>query len=355
MVDSNIKKLAGSVSAAKALAKADQQRRENAPRILNPSEVRGEYDADRMLTTTLGGVKRLMTIEDLVQFRKNAAVAGRNFVGGITARQVIDRSLTVDRDRARKEITWATPVMAQRNIKGNLAVRFNTDASQRNGASRHYVLVEFLGYQNAVVSGAYSASRAARGMAKEKIKFDCDCGRHTYWLRYLSTIGNYNAGRAETGYPKERNPNLVGIACKHVLRVMAEIEGSVYVHKFLERAIEKARLDNGKTQIKASQKDANKNIEKQATRSTSRIDSRAERDLYRSRIALRKRVDTTRKDIKQPKVVASGSRKIGSMKRLVSGGNLSLNNQTEAILMQTIKGLGLSREQAIALLKNVTK
>lgn len=349
MVDSSDRKIAGSIGASKARAKASQDKRDSAPNILNPSEVRGEYDANRMLETTLGGIKRVMTSDDLAAFRRNAAIAGKNFVGGITARQVIDQSLSVDRKRARQEILWAMPSHASKNQKGNLSVNFNTDASKRNGATRHYVQVEFSGFQTAIASGAHAAPRAARIMTKEKIKFDCDCGRHTYFLRYVATIGNYNAGRAETGYPKIRNPNLVGIACKHVLRVMAEIEGGAYVLQFLTRAIEKARKDNGKVRIQSSQKEADKQIEKQSGRSTTRLDSREERDLHRSRLALRKSAAAARVNMPKPKVSAGGSRKLGQI------GKMGHNKTTETILLQTIQGLGISREQAISMLQSLNK
>lgn len=344
-VSSELKKVSGSVSIAKQLAKADQQRRERAATILNPSEVRGEYDANRMLTTTLGGEKRVMTHDDIATFRKNAAVAGKNFVGGITARQVIDQSLSIDRKRAREEINWANPVFGSVNQKGNLAVRFNTAASGRNGSSRHYVQVEFTGVQTAVASGAHAPLKAARLMSKEKIRFDCDCGRHTFWFRYISTIGNFNAGRAETGYPKIRNPNITGIACKHVLRVMAEIEGGSFTLTFLARAIENLRKKGEKARTQTKQKEANKEIDKQSKRSTTRIDSREERDLHRTRLALRKSANAYRQNMPKPKVIGSGSRKIEQL------GRIGMNNKTaETMLLQIIQGLGISREQAIAML-----
>lgn len=349
MVDESARKIAGSLGEARARAKASQDKRDSAPNILNPHEVRGEYDANRMLETTLGGIKRIMTADDLAAFRRNAQIAGKSFVGGITARQIIDRSLSVDRKRARQEILWAMPSHAKKSQKGNLFVNFNTDASGRNGSSRHFVQVEFLGFQTAIVSGAHAPLRAAREMAKDKIKFDCDCGRHTYFLRYLATIGNYNAGRAETGYPKIRNPNLVGIACKHVLRVMAEIEGGAYVLKFLADAIEKARKNNGKVRQQTSQKEADKQIEKQSGRSTTKLDAREERDLHRSRLALRKSATLARQKMPKPKVVAGGSRKLGQI------GKMGPDKATETILLQTIQGLGISREQAIAMLQSLKK
>ncbi|WP_179187027.1 hypothetical protein [Staphylococcus aureus] len=74
--------------------------------------------------------------------------------------------MSVDRQKARREILWAMPSHASKSQKGNLFVNFNTDASKRNGKTRHYVQVEFLGFQTAVVSGAHAPLKAARLMAK---------------------------------------------------------------------------------------------------------------------------------------------------------------------------------------------
>jgi len=74
----------------------------------------------------------------------------------------------------------------------------------------------------------------------------------------------------ETGFPKVRNPNLTGIACKHIVRVAAEIDkssGSIVM--FLERLMAKAKSsDTGKASIRTSQKEAERTIKNQARRTT---------------------------------------------------------------------------------------
>lgn len=37
---------------------------------------------------------------------------------------------------------------------------------------------------------------------------------------YLNTVAGTVLGRKEGGFPKIRNPNMTGVACKHILRVM---------------------------------------------------------------------------------------------------------------------------------------
>ena len=346
-----IGKLAGTAAEAKQLERQDALQRKTAPRILSPKEMQGEYDAARLLTTTLGtadGVPRELTADDLAAFRQNARELGNKFKGGITARQAIDLSLKIDRDRARREITVAVPSAARalrqgRNIKG-LEVRFVTNASKKYGATKHFVNVEFTGYATAIASGAMSEAKAASLMRKQGIRFDCDCGRHTYWYRYLATVGNYNYGRSENGYPKIRNPRLTGIACKHVLRVMAEIEGSAMVQNFLTRAITKGRAaEDGKASIRMSQKEADQQAEKQAKRHKGGAAVVGDRDYDRARAALRKQ---SRSTTAKPKRVASGSKRV----RALAG-----DPKAEASLLAVIGQLGISREQAIAILKGATK
>lgn len=343
-------KLAGATGEARARAKADADQRAaagNAEKsvILNPQDVRGDYDVARLLTTTLGGKMRAMTSDDLAAFRHNAKLLGNRFKGGITPRNVIDMSEAEDRKRARIQITVAVPAAA-RGVKDSskkvdrLEVRFITNASKDSSDERHYVMVEFMGYPAAVASGAMSASKAAALMRRQNVRFDCDCGRHRYWYRYLATIGNYNAGRAESGYPKIRNPNLAGMACKHVLRVMTEIEASGLVLSFLARAIEKGRKsEDGTGSIRTSQKEADKQAAKQAARPKVRAASSGDRDFERAAAALRKASRATK---------TTAKRAAGGGKRLAA---LSGEPAAKDMLLGIISQLGITREQAIAILE----
>lgn len=294
-------KIKGHISEARNRAATDRREREAAEKspnsiILTKREVQGEWDASRVLMTTIGGAPRPITTNDLAQFRHNMRIAQKNFNGdGITARQVIDlassrpmpgASPETDIDRARKQITMAVPVSAFNN-----EIRFITNSGPNSDVNRHHVLVRFNAFVEAanklMASGAKDRKdpkQTANWLRKQKLAFDCDCGRHRYWFRYISTIGNFNSGRKELGFPKIRNPNLKGVACKHVLRVMSEVESSGVVLNFLSRHMEKLRDSADNTaRHQSKQAEINEELNKKATSRTRTIKTSDQRAAERKR------------------------------------------------------------------------
>jgi hypothetical protein len=193
-------------------------REANAKRVLGTDTIRDkDVDAARLLFTTLGGQLRPITMADLRQFEHNAQQLGSRFKGGITARGVVDASLKVDRERANAQIHTAVAMSAKEG-----ALHFVTNAGPDSDVSRHHVHVKFPAYPSFATSTA-DPKRAARSMLNGPLLFECDCGRFRYWYRYIATKGKFVHGRLETGFPKIRNPNLVGVSCKHGLRVMQAV------------------------------------------------------------------------------------------------------------------------------------
>ncbi|MCA0214693.1 MAG: hypothetical protein LCH79_16135 [Proteobacteria bacterium] len=235
--------------------------RQRAARILNPTEVGGEYDAGRLLTTTMGGHLHAITHEDLRTFRQNVQLLGKRFRGGITAKAIIDLSLPEDRERANREIKTAVPMQS---IGGR--VHFITNAGPKSDVARHHVHVEFLTF-SAAVSSPGPAADLVKPVVSGALKFDCDCGRHTYWYRYIATVGKYNSGRDETGFPKIRNPNLRGVACKHILRVMQQLSMPI-IKQQIARMIENARENLDKRPKVLSKKQAEQIAEQQRAQET---------------------------------------------------------------------------------------
>jgi hypothetical protein len=235
---------------AKASFDFDLARRQAAKTILNPNEVSGEYDVTRALMTTLGGEIRPLTIDDMRTFQQTIRRAKDRFKSkfraGITAQGVIDLSLQEDRDRANKQIHMAVPVQ----LRGS-KVHFLTNAGPNSDVTRHHVLIDLLDFDAVVAASPNEPKKIGKLLANGRLAFDCDCGRHVFWMRFLSTIGGYNAGRNETGFPRIRNPKLHGIACKHVLRVMHVMLKDQSVQAKLASTVLKARgaLDRNKPKV----------------------------------------------------------------------------------------------------------
>jgi len=217
---------------------ADLEQRQAANTILKPNEVSGEYDAGRLLMTTRRGTLRPITHADIRAFQQNIArlKKDRRFTGGITAQDVIDLSLDTDRKRANAEIRTSVPVAVKADV-----FHFVTNSGPDSDVSRHHVHVEFMDFESEVAASKLDPKKIGKAVAKGKLKFNCDCGRHRYWFRYIATIGHYNYSRPETGYPKIRNPKLQGVACKHVLRTMHVILRDAAIHNRIADQVVKAR------------------------------------------------------------------------------------------------------------------
>ena len=186
------------------------------PVFLRPSDLAGETNFSETLMTTLGGKLRTITTDDIKAFAHNVEVVKTKYKSGITPQQVINWSLSDDRELANKQIHLCAPFSRKAGVQ-----RFITNASAGSPSKRHYVTVEFNNFAALVTAPRKVGAAITREqLANGTIKFDCDCGKHNFWFRYLATIGQYAHGRLESGFPKIRNPNLQGVACKHVLRVM---------------------------------------------------------------------------------------------------------------------------------------
>jgi hypothetical protein len=204
--------------------KAERKRKNNI--LLKPTDVGGGYDFSRALLTSMGGVRRQITQDDIRAFEKFTRDLGAKYIKkGITAKQVIEFSNEIDRERSNKQIFIAPLARAQQGL-----LQFVTNAGPESKHQRHIVRVKFPAFD------AYAASprsldggsaKVAKAMIEGPLQFDCDCERHRYVFRYIATRGGFNIGppigRNEDSFPKLTNPKLEGIACKHALRVMKQI------------------------------------------------------------------------------------------------------------------------------------
>lgn len=198
-------------------------------------------DAATMIDLTFGndkgGLSQTLTEADLRQYAKNVSQAQTRFKGGITPQQVINGSRAIDIERSNKQIFLAAVFSRKADT-----FRYVTNASAQSKDSKHYVVVQFLGYGGQVTgTDSISTYLVKKNVTDGKIRFTCDCGRHKFYYNYLAGVGNYEIGAKEHRIPFIRNPDLGGLACKHVLRVMKEITSATGV-AYIRTQINKDRV-----------------------------------------------------------------------------------------------------------------
>lgn len=230
------------------IQKQQRKKRRKARRTLTP-RLLGKRNRELDAFLNLGKKKdgTYFTPEDIRRFdaaRQSHKKGFRNTVPGITYAQLVAQSTSIDIKRANNRVSDGTGIKAATflGIKHNLAV-ISVKASEESVHQHHRVRIRFEEWDQAVEDiGEDDAKKAriAADLCKGRVSFDCDCGRHQYWYRYMATAGNYAvAPPKEYAFPKIRNPDLTGVACKHVLHTMTRFQSSTW-HRAIINALEKA-------------------------------------------------------------------------------------------------------------------
>ncbi|MEC6832974.1 hypothetical protein VXS06_14500 [Photobacterium toruni] len=183
------------------------------------------------------------TKDDLRKFeqeRKNHKSRFNSKKAGITYHQLVSGSREIDIKRANNQSDDGLGI-TRANLSGIRAdtVLIRVKASTKSVHQEHLVKIrldEWDDLLNDPPAGNYK--QAVKDACKGRISIDCDCGRHQYWYRYLATMGNYCvAPPKEFAYPKIKNPELKGVACKHVLKAAVMLQ-SIAWHGVLARQME---------------------------------------------------------------------------------------------------------------------
>lgn len=361
--------LSGKTSEARERFRADRVRREAASeRILFPDDLSGDYDFERALKTTLGGEIREITESDLKALTATIKNAKNKYKGGVTARQIIDLSVSdpkkytykpteaekkkgkkdwsgkSDIDKAKAEIKFAVPTSFLSGV-----MRFTTNASKDHGEKRHFQEVRFIKFDEAVLNTEKTPKNAALWLRRQQVKFNCSCDRHTFVFRYLATLGNYAEGRQEKGFPKERNARLNGIACKHMLRVASEIDSkSPSIIQMLETAIIRARQKDKKAKISAQVRQTKKEIKKLINGKRAKTAIRSSKDLKR-RVITNTKIKPSKQQNRIQKTLNENSDKIKLVKNLRAYAALSDDNIAKVLAAQ----YSINENAALALIKEV--
>lgn len=168
------------------------------------------------------GGKVSYTLADLNKMATAMGKAENKFgeaTRGVTVAELIRSSRKIDIERAKK-ITNSTLYKFDGSI-----LLFRSRAGDDSKVAFHQVKVRLEDWEHEVRAGQGNAYLpAAANATRGRVSFDCDCGRHQYWYRYLATIGGFALDPKEYAFPKIRNPKLQGCCCKHVIKTLAVMQ-----------------------------------------------------------------------------------------------------------------------------------
>lgn len=261
-----------------ALRREQKSERRNAIHTLNPSQIQQALKTGKIppnMEVLMGGKDdgSPFTIEDLKGFDKARKRLERQYASsskGAPISQLISASRSVDVQRANEEIRWARLY----KVRGNL-LHFNVTASGKYDADFHQVRVRLEDWMPAMASAKTFRAGAKRAL-EGSVSFDCGCGRHQFWYRYVATVGNFAVAPYEKDFPKVRNPSLTGCCCKHVLKTLQTLK-SPTVMQVLSKEMERQASASGfagDTQDKFIRQDEHKQLEKARPRDVNQIEAK---------------------------------------------------------------------------------
>lgn len=168
--------------------------------------------------------KGFYSFEELQAFRKMIkklqGETGGMATRGVAVRQLLSMSDKKDIERANTEIKYSR--MYQ--VRGSMLKFIVPSSGNSNYDGFYQVRVRLEGWDAALVSGK-RWEKAAADATMGRVSIDCQCGRHQYWYRYLAGVAGYAlTPPTEKDFPKIRNPNLSGAACKHVIKTLQTLQ-----------------------------------------------------------------------------------------------------------------------------------
>ncbi|MGL5103037.1 MAG: phage tail protein, partial [Plesiomonas sp.] len=172
------------------------------------------------------------TSDELKKFESNRGQIKSRYnskTAGITYAQLISSCAAIDIKRANNAVNDGSGIKSASFIgmEHNVAI-ISVVASNKSKDSHHRVKIRFDEWDDALESASdrdAKSLRIIRSLCSGRISFDCDCGRHKYWYRYIATAGNFALSPPkEYIYPKILNPNLKGLACKHVIHSVTRMQ-----------------------------------------------------------------------------------------------------------------------------------
>ena len=217
------------------------EHRADAVGLLTPALLRKHIKSGTDLVLAYGrkGATVSYTVDDLKRFveaRERADKAFRPETRGVPLAQLENASREADRQRS-QEVKSALLY----KVSGNMLF-FQV---QGNINPHYLVRVRLEDWERHLHNPYLNPLIAAKEAATGRISFDCACGRHQYWYRYLTQIGGFAINPPkEQDFPKIRNPGLTGCCCKHVLKVLRVLKTNA-IQTVLSRELERQSASVG--------------------------------------------------------------------------------------------------------------
>lgn len=214
----------------------NREARLDAVGLLTPKLLKQHLRSGQDLVLAYGrrGETVTYSLADLKKFAdaiQRSQAEHKSEIPGVPLMQLEAMSLPIDKERAAR----VKSAMFYR-INGNM-LQFQVTASPNSKVKHHQVKIRLESWEQRMLD-APDFLTGAKQAAVGNISFDCTCGRHQYWYRYLATLGKFAVAPLEKDFPKIRNPNLKGCCCKHVLKVLKTLKSSG-IHGILAKAMEK--------------------------------------------------------------------------------------------------------------------
>ncbi|MEY8772690.1 phage tail protein [Erwinia sp. ACCC 02193] len=273
-----------------------QKRRRRKARQLTPAVLKNK-SLDEILKLGKKQVGTFFTKDDLKGFEQNRKTVRKQFTGtqpGITHAQLVAHSRSIDVKRANNKVDDGSGISnaAFKGIRQNIAL-IDVTASQRSVHNNHRVEIRFEEWDQAMDDAAgnnvAAQQRLVKNMVKGRVSVNCDCGRYQYWYRYIATAGNFTiAPPKEFVYPKLKNPQLEGVACKHIIHALTRMQGAGWQSRVLMTLRKNAQGEHyGDDPKKTTEYFSDEEIKRLNRNRKSQIDQRAARaefDRYQSRL-----------------------------------------------------------------------
>lgn len=231
------------------IIKGIARERKNAVGILDPSMLTDSFlkqleDAGQNLVLAYGrnGELRQYSLDML----KNFIAVKKKYAGKFKSKNAGVPLRSLERASSAEDFVRSKAVRSATLYKvdgGVLYFRVTATGTTPN-VSHHQVRVRLEGWIDSM-NGPAGFIVGAKNAATGRISFDCDCGRHQYWFRYLATIGGFALDPKEQGFPKIRNPQLdKGCCCKHVLKALGTLKNGAF-HLLLAKEMERQAKAKG--------------------------------------------------------------------------------------------------------------